>query len=152
MVRIMFCGHHDAWGIDELRGRILAEIEDFAKDNMVEFWLGGYGNFDGFAMRCCKQYKEVRPSAKLLFVTPYLDPVYLESRDVMHNGYDGIVMPPVESTPPKYAILKRNEYMVDQSDLLIAYVNHGWGGAAKTLEYAVKRHKKYINLGTYKMC
>ena len=70
----------------------------------------------------------------------------------MHNGYDGIVMLPVENTPPKYAILKRNEYMVDQSELLIAYVNHGWGGAAKTLEYAVRKHKKYINLGTYKMC
>ena len=49
----------------------------------------------------------------------------------------------------RYAILKRNEYMIDQSDLLIAYVNYGWGGAAKTLEYAVKRHKKYINFGTY---
>lgn len=152
MVRITFCGHHDEWGIDELRGKILVEIENFAKDDTVEFWLGGYGAFDSFALRCCKEYKASHPTAILLFVTPYLDPDYLKRRDVSLDGYDDIVTPPNENTPPRYAILKRNEYMVDRSDLLIAYVNYGWGGAAKTLEYAIKRHKKYINLGTYEMC
>ena len=152
MVRITFCGHHNAWGIDELRGRILAEIENFAKDDTVEFWLGGYGAFDSFALRCCQEYKATHPTATLLFVTPYLDPDYLKRRDASLEGYDGIETPSIENTPPKYCILKRNEYMIDQSDLLIAYVNHGWGGAAKTFEYAVRKHKKYINLGTYKMC
>ena len=109
----------------------------------------GYGAFDGLALRCCKEYKASHPTAILLFVTSYLDPDYLKRRETLLGGYDGIETPPIEGTPPKYAILKRNEYMVDQSDLLIAYVNYGWGGAAKILEYAVKRHKKYINLGTY---
>ena len=152
MVRITFCGHHDACGIDELRGRVITEIEGFAKNDTVEFLLGGYGAFDSFALRCCQEYKAAHPTATLLFVTPYLDSDYLKRRDVYLEGYDGIETPPIENTPPKYCILKRNEYMVDQSDLLIAYANHGWGGAARTLEYAIKKHKKYINFGTYKMC
>ena len=37
----------------------------------------------------------------------------------------------------------RNEYMVDKAQVVVALVNHNWGGAAKTLEYA-KRKKKVI--------
>ena len=87
MVRIMFCGHHDAWGIDELRGKILAEIESFAKDDTVEFWLGGYGAFDSFALRCCQEYKATNPTATLLFVTPYLNPDYLKKQKNGLNQY-----------------------------------------------------------------
>ena len=47
----------------------------------------------------------------------------------------------------RYAISKRNQWMVDKSDLVIAHVDHDWGGAAKTLEYAIRKKKSYINLG-----
>ena len=36
--------------------------------------------------------------------------------------------------------------MVDQADLIIAYVDHPYGGAYKTLEYAKKKQKNIINL------
>jgi hypothetical protein len=37
--------------------------------------------------------------------------------------------------------------MVNNSNFLIAYVDHEWGGAYKTLEYAEKRRKiKIINI------
>ena len=31
--------------------------------------------------------------------------------------------------------------------MVIACVDHDWGGAAKTLEYAVKKGRRIINLG-----
>ncbi len=41
--------------------------------------------------------------------------------------------------------------MVLEAAFMIAYVTHGWGGAAKTLEYARKQEKKGLlhieNLG-----
>ena len=36
--------------------------------------------------------------------------------------------------------------MIDKSDFLIAYVEHNWGGAYRTLEYAKK--KKHIEVIT----
>ena len=36
--------------------------------------------------------------------------------------------------------------MVDEADLVIAYVMYSWGGAAKTLEYAKRKKKTIINL------
>ena len=34
-----------------------------------------------------------------------------------------------------------------KTELSIAYVDHNWGGAIKTLEYAVKKKLQIINLG-----
>ncbi len=51
--------------------------------------------------------------------------------------------PPIEAVPKKFAIVKRNEYMVDKSDA-VAYVKKSWGGATITLEYAQKKKKKII--------
>ena len=36
---------------------------------------------------------------------------------------------------------RRNEWMVRRSDVIVAYVLHSWGGAAKTLDYARKKKK-----------
>ena len=46
----------------------------------------------------------------------------------------------------KFAILKRNEWMVEQANLVIAYVKYSWGGAAKALEYAKRKKKRIINI------
>ena len=54
--------------------------------------------------------------------------------------------PPIENVPLRYAISKRNEYMVEKADVIIAYVNHSWGGAATTLEYAKRKHKNIQEL------
>ena len=36
--------------------------------------------------------------------------------------------------------------MVEQADLVIAYVKYSWGGAAKTLEYSKRKKKRIINI------
>ena len=59
-------------------------------------------------------------------------------------GYDDSVYPPLESVPPRFAIPKRNQWMVQQSNVVVSYVLHDWGGAAATLRYA--RQKKKIIL------
>ena len=41
---------------------------------------------------------------------------------------------------------KRNEWMVEQADLVIAYVKYSWGGAAKTLECAKRKKVPIINI------
>ena len=36
--------------------------------------------------------------------------------------------------------------MVDHADLILAFVDHAWGGAYRTLSYAKKRQKPVLNL------
>ena len=54
-----------------------------------------------------------------------------------------------EHIPPRFAILKRNEWMIDNADLVIAYVDHRYGGAYKSLLFAQRRKKKIINICDY---
>lgn len=61
--------------------------------------------------------------------------------------FDDAIYPDLETVPKRLAIIKRNEWMINNSDFLIAYVDHDWGGAYKTLEYEEKRRKiKIINI------
>ena len=63
--------------------------------------------------------------------------------------YDDSIFPPIEKTPLKFAISKRNEWMIKNSDLIIAYVNHTYGGAYKSLSTAIRMKKKILNINEY---
>ncbi|HCU56127.1 MAG TPA: hypothetical protein DIC18_02195 [Clostridiales bacterium] len=144
---ITFCGHAEIYnGQEELHGKVLSAIMEHATGEEVVFYLGGYGDFDWIALRCCKEYKQTHPDAKLIFVSPYLDEVYFKRRERYIKECDGIEVAEVESTPKRFAILKRNEWMVKHSDFLIAYVKYSWGGAAKMLKYAVSHKKPLVNI------
>ena len=57
--------------------------------------------------------------------------------------YDNIVIPErLYGVHPKSAITLKNRWMVDMSDLVIAYVERTNGGAYEALKYAEKRNKK----------
>lgn len=135
---ITFCGHDNVPDSDKVREWLNQVLEQFIYDNEIIFYLGGYGGFDRMAASVVRQKKQQNPNAKSVLVLPYLNRKYDE------EGYDYTVFPPLESVPPKYAISKRNEWMVLQADIVIAYVTHGWGGAAKTLEYACLKKKRII--------
>ena len=81
------------------------------------------------------RYTQIRS----VLVLPYLD------REYDASAYNETVYPPLENVPKRYAISKRNEYMVDMADIVIAYVVYSLGGAFKTLEYAKRRQKKIVH-------
>ncbi len=53
--------------------------------------------------------------------------------------FDGSIYPNLETVPPRLAILKRNKWVINNSDFLIAYVQNDWSGASKTLKYAMRK-------------
>ena len=143
MKRVTFCGHSDLCGADneEFRKRLYDEIEKQIKLGAEEFLLGGYGHFDILCAKKVKELKEKYPHVKSVLVIPYLDRKY-----DYPELYDLSEYPPIEKTPKRYAILKRNEYMVQKADVVIAFVEHSWGGAAKTLDYAKRKKKTVVEL------
>ncbi len=83
----------------------------------------------------------------LILVLPYA------VKDIEHyeKYYSSIIIPEcVEGTHPKGAIVKRNKWMIEESDLLICYVEHKHGGAYTAMEYAKKIGKDIINLAQEK--
>ena len=135
---ITFCGHANVPDTGKVREWLCNVLDQFVYEENVICYLGGYGGFDGLAAAVVRQKQKANAALQSVLVIPYLNRHYDESE------YDFTLFPPLEGVPPRYAILRRNEWMVAQADVVIAYVIHSWGGAAKTLEYAQAKKKKVI--------
>ena len=143
---ITFCGHSnysfDDTVKEKLRGLLLQNIR---KNPACKFYLGGYGDFDSLCLNILKEIKADFPAIELLLITPYLNDNY-SKLETAKLYYDGIIYPPLENVPRQFCISKRNEWMVNEADFLIAFVKYSWGGAAKTLEYAKRKKVGFFNL------
>lgn len=150
MKKITFCGHKNCYKVSEkLNGLLFGALSTvLVEDPDAVFYLGDYGEFDRKCNCVLKELQKEYPRLRRIFVTPYLTPSYCRLR-YASDDYDEILYPFSGVVIPKYAIERRNEWMVDHSDLVIAYVDHEWGGAAKVLEYALRRKKRFVNLGRY---
>lgn len=117
--------------------------------SVTEFLVGNYGSFDAYAAAAVRRLKKEYPQITLSLVIPYLTQEINEYRDDYYKKYDSIIVATIpESTPRNLKIIKTNEYMVNESDYIICYVNTSWGGAAKTMEYAQHKNIEVINLGS----
>lgn len=151
---VTFCGHRTIYSysdtLHEQLSSILADLFHKAQSENfpLAFYCGGYGGFDSFVSQAIDSTRVAYSGVKneKIFVTPYITPSYKERNEYMRLHYDDILYPPIETAPYRLAIVKRNEWMVEQADLVIAFVIHSWGGAAHTLEFAEKKQKKILLL------
>lgn len=143
---ITFFGHSNCLFNDDIKKQLKnILLDEIIKNPTCKFYLGGYGDFDGLCLRTLRELKHDFPTIEIIFITPYLDKNY-SKLELAKYYYDDVIFPPIESVPRKFAILKRNEWMVEQADLVIAYVKYSWGGAAKALEYSKRKKKRIINI------
>lgn len=137
-MKATFCGHSEVSHWNEVKKWLIETVEGLIIQNVDTFLLGGYGDFDKLAAVVVWELKKKYPQIKSFLVLPYLNGKFDKSR------YDGAIYTNLEKVPKPYAIIHRNRYMVDESDIVVAYVQRSWGGAAKTLEYAEKKNKRII--------
>lgn len=144
---VTFCGHRDFVETAEAENQLTMFLEKYARENVrLVCYNGGYGNFDYFAAKCVQRMQEQYSNIRNCLVLPYIDQPFLERIEIFKNHFDETIYPPLESVPRKYAIIRRNEWMVDSADIVIAYVTYSWGGAARTLEYARRKKKNIIQI------
>lgn len=138
---VTFCGHRDFYGDDAVMRWLRDTVEKLIRRGADDFLLGGCGGFDQCAASVVWELKKQYPAIRSTLVLPYLD------RKVDATKYDATLYPSLEKVPRRFAISKRNEYMVNEADIVVAYVTHDWGGAATTLAYAKRKKKEIINYG-----
>ena len=137
-----FFGHRDtdSTAVREPLKKLLIELIE--NRNAIELYVGIEGNFDRTVRSVLRELKEKYPQIRYSTVLAYLPGKNNEFFDYTDTIYpEGL-----ERVPPRFAIAKRNEWMVNHSDMVIAYVKYNFGGAAKYIEYADRKKKKIINL------
>ena len=150
---ITFIGHSEISNRDLVKNKVTEALrEQIDTDTRVVFYCGGYGDFDNICAEACSAIKKEKPLCEIIYVTPYIGPSYQQKLKAIEETrlYDAILYPPLETVPFRYAILKRNEWMVDEADLVIAYVIRERGGAYKSMRYAIRKNKHIFNLAKQK--
>ena len=135
---VTFCGHSHVSDADELSVWLDKVLDLLIAEGADRFYLGGYGDFDRMAAEAVKTKKDEKPDIEMALVTAYL------GRHADGESYDYMIYPTLKDVTQRSAIPKRNEWMVDSADVVVAYVTHEWGEAAKTLEYARRCGKRIM--------
>ena len=142
-------GHRDIYETEKLEPTLQEAVADAIQRGCTEFLTGNMGAFDSLFSRTVREAKKEHPNIKLVCVKPYFTKELEEDKEYYYNYFDEIVIPEVcAGSPPQYAIPKRNQWMVEQSDLILFYVFKHYGGAYNAKEYAQQRHKDIIELST----
>ena len=143
--RVSFIGHRVLNRIREIEEKTEALIRELLRTKeYVEFYIGRNGDFDILAASAIKRIQNDLGSSNssLILVLPY----HTRDEEYYESFYDEIYMPLDSKIHFKSAIKKRNEWMIDKSELLIAYVENETGGAYKTIKYAAQKGIAIINI------
>jgi len=136
----VFIGHNECYGVS--RSDVEKAIVSLIGKGVTDFLSGGQGGFDRMCAGCVKKLKQEYPQIRNILVIPYLTFSIFDK-----EYFDEIVYPDgFEKYHFKAAIPARNKYMVNNAAYAVCYVTHGWGGAAKTYEYAKRRQLEIIDI------
>ena len=146
-----FFGHGDFLENKDIEFKIKQEIANCVENKKIyNFCLGGYGNYDNCCARYVNDMKKFYPQIKSYLIFAYLNnKIDKYTKEYICKNFDETIYPPLEKVPLRFAISKRNKWIVDNSEYIIFYINHSFGGAYKFYEYAQKKNKTYINLVNY---
>lgn len=149
MISCTFAGHREVYGRNVISSIELAIESILKKDSSFIFYSGDMGEFDKMCSSVIRTAKRQHPelNIKLVVVLPYMMTKVNTDKELYTQLFDDIVIP-IELIDAHYksAITKRNRWIVDKSDCLIAYVYRDYGGAYSTMKYAYRTKKEVINL------
>lgn len=132
-----FFGHKDVpSGLTE---HLIPVLTGLIAEGVDSFLVGNQGGFDSTVLHTLRLLKEKHPYITYNVVLAYIPGAKEEwsAYEPMETFYpEGL-----ESVHPRYAISWRNKWMVQESDVVVAYITHSWGGAAQFTELAERKHK-----------
>ena len=136
-----FFGHGDC--SDDLRPLLKNVILDLIATHGVDmFYVGHQGQFDAYVHNELKKLKHEYPQINYAVVL-----AYMPGKKTEYDDYSDTMLPEgIESVHPHYAISWRNNWMLRQSDYVVTYITHSWGGAYQYAEKARRQKKIVINL------
>ena len=108
------------------------------------FYVGNQGKFNAIVRSTLRELSDEYPQITYAVVL-----AYIPGKNREYIDYSDAMFPEgIETVPPRYAISWRNNWMLKQSDYIVSYITHTWGGAVQFVRKAIKSEKTVINLGS----
>lgn len=138
---IVFFGHRDAPDSVRpiLRQTVLNLIET---EGVTHFLVGNEGNFDRMVHGVLEEISRKNSFLQYDIVLAYLprdeSPLMQMERTLYPEG--------LECVPKRFAISKRNLWMLERSDFAVCYVSTTVGNSYRLMETAIRKGKSVLNL------
>lgn len=137
-----FFGHRDCPAT--IRPRLRAVLVELIEHHGVErFYVGRQGAFDRMAQGVLR---ELADRYAHIHCTVVLERLPLAAGETLEPCFDTVFPEGMESVPPRFAIARRNDWMLRQADCVVVYVTHSWGGAAQFAAKAQRLGKMVYTL------
>lgn len=137
-----FIGHKDC--CENIYDDLYIAIEKLiVEDDVLTFYVGTHGSFDKLVYRVLIQL-EKKYKIKVIVVLAYMN---IRKENIYYDIKKTIFPDVLETTPLRFAINKRNDFMIKNSQYMICYVNNTFSNSYKYIITALKKNLKIINLG-----
>lgn len=142
-------GHCDVEITDDLTNRTRTEIDRAVSEGVGTFLFGGRSDFDDLCYSLVTEKRNAEPELGIRRVFCFALDKQLRKPPswFVRKEYEALECPIKEFDYWYTSIYYRNIAMIDSSDLILFWVEKRENsGAYKTFKYAVKKHKRYVNL------
>ena len=135
-----FFGHKDT--PKEIEPTLRTTLIDLVENkNATVFYVGNNGNFDTMVRSQLEELSHIYPINYSVVLA------YLPANKRGYEGITNTILPEgIETVPKRFAISYRNKWMIGQSDVVVTYVMHSFGGAAQFKALAERQGKTIIEL------
>ena len=129
-----FFGHRDV--THDIRAKLQFIIEQLITEEQINsFYVGHQGQFDSMVYSILKELKVKYPHIRYTVVLAYMPDEHIKEV----YGEDTLYPDGLETVPRRFAISKRNDWMIQHSGYAVCYVHKITGGAVKFREKARKK-------------
>ena len=137
---VTFFGHQDT--PNEIEPSLRTTLVDLIENHgATEFYVGNNGKFDTMVRRQLENLSQTYP------ITYNVVLAYLPTKKSEYDDYTNTIYPEgIETIPKRFAISYRNKWMIRQSDVVVTYVTHTYGGAWQFKVIAQRQGKMVIEL------
>ena len=153
MKKLVCClfGHRYLFFYDRVAKELEIQLEGLIKNDVCTFLVGYNGEFDKLSRQVLNKLKETYTNIEIIVVVSNINHLkknkYGYAKVDEFESYKTIIYD-IENEHYKRLITKTNQCMVDDSDIVVCYVdmNTTYSGAKLAVKYAKKQNKQIINL------
>lgn len=154
MKKVAFFGHRKIFNQTTVQERIVEILNEITQKGFCNILIGCHGDFDNLALSTCLSYKkDTGRDIKISVVLTSLsflnkDKYGYSMAESIKNRNCETLFYDIEDVHFKNRITVSNKKMIDDSDMIICYVDMTSykSGAKNAIKYAMKKNKTVVNL------
>ena len=143
-----FIGHKEV--PSDLDKLLVPTLTELIAEGVDSFLVGNQGGFDSTVLHLLRKLKDKYPHITYNVILAYMPGAKEEWS--AYNPMETLYPEGLEAVHPRFAISWRNKWMIQESDVVVTYITHSWGGAAQFAELAERKHKRVINIASMMKC